>query len=724
MDLGKAKILRNGVNALYQAIHPLHGLAWTDGRQVVLTAFHLDNEEPKFGNSVVIGQFEHVYGLYWGPLSVNDIPALLAVQHKKHVTIWQLYYSPQEKNKLIVSQTCEIGDPLPVLPQGCIWHPSKDILVVLTKRDVSVLYSVCQNNNNVKADIKGSGVICAACWTKDGSRLVVAIDSALYSYIWDDAQKTLNPCTFCPILDTNAKIYAIQPVMQHHIVVTTNTPSENPYGCSRDTESEISSLQSSLLTLDEELSRRHRRMSTESGKSLPVDLGKNSSLVPADLTHILARHRRSDPSPLFHLKHKSFTMGSKNGSSKLLIVSFEQNATTTRKIFIPGISTPDILVVDPLGERITVASNTGNLVLVCPITPNCMPNIEQIKLEENEKTKGICFLTDRTLLVLVGKQKSNDTVLIPLSGSEKYMIHLTIKELMPIEYISPTFKGSQDVSSVCNVHTLGSKAFYDDHIARKELLMPHNIGIQSPQVKRRLSRLGKSTSPDQSPTSSISDLDDNKTVTDSLVTLENLEGEPTNRRAMNMDQAGLRRKLYQSISQKLCSNNTCESFHLLENNIASFNKEQDVSLTPNLGHYESNLLESHCCLSDVREFSKNSKKMQPYPSLEDPHYVFISCQDPSDDVMTDRKSFLLCNGKLRLQTVQQVFQLTNIELKFGSMWIILTEDEEGFVPITFSVNQEVVIRNVNQKSNCSPTSCIDSISTTEPSSNVPTEDRE
>ncbi|OCT79034.1 hypothetical protein XELAEV_18030130mg [Xenopus laevis] len=367
MDLGKAKLLRNGLNALHQAIHPVYGLAWTDGHQVVLTAIEAaEFEEPTVGNSVIIGHFEHVYGLYWGPVSETNAPAMLAVQHKKHVTIWQLFYSPQEKNKLVVVHTCEVDDPCPVQAQGCVLHPSKDIM---------------------------------------------KMPVALYSYIWDDAQKTLNPCTFCPVFDIDTKIYAIQPITRNHVAVTTEIPAADCYG-NKDIISEVPTLQSSLLALDRELFRENRRMSVESGKSEPVDLQRVSSLAPADVPHILARHRKSDPSPLAHLPHNSFTAINQISSSRLIIVSFDNNSTTTRKVSIPGILMADILVLDANSQRVAVSSNICNLVVICPIAPSFMPNVQQIKFEEIEQVKGVCFLTDpahegasekRTILLSHGK---------------------------------------------------------------------------------------------------------------------------------------------------------------------------------------------------------------------------------------------------------------------------------------------------------------------------------
>ncbi|KAI1241276.1 hypothetical protein IHE44_0009751 [Lamprotornis superbus] len=223
MELGKAKLLRTGLNALHQAIHPVHGLAWTDGKQVILTALHLQNGEPKFGDSSVVGQFEHVHGLYWGPCPA-EAPALLAVQHKKHITIWQLCFNGADRNKLLVSQICDISEPYPVLPQGCVWHPSKEVLAVLTTRDASVLPSVHLSNSRINADIKGSGLIHCACWTKEGNRLVVGVGSALHSYIWDDAQGTLSACSFCPIFDVGGYICAVEATQNLQVAVATELP--------------------------------------------------------------------------------------------------------------------------------------------------------------------------------------------------------------------------------------------------------------------------------------------------------------------------------------------------------------------------------------------------------------------------------------------------------------------------------------------------------------------
>ncbi|XP_053316432.1 WD repeat and coiled-coil-containing protein-like [Spea bombifrons] len=676
MDLGKLKLLRSGTNALFQAVHPVHGLAWTDGRQIVLTALDLEGEEAKLGNSVVIGHFEHVHGLHWGPVLGRDTTALLAVQHKKHVTIWKLFYDVLEKDRLVVSQTCEIEDPLPVLPQGCVWHPSKDILVILTKRDISVVHDVHADNASVKADIQGSGVIRCACWATDGCRVVVAIDMALHSYIWDDIRKTLSPCSFCPFLDIDATIYAIKPIMDNKVVITTETSTDHHTNLSRHATLDCSIVQRS----GQELSMNNRRLSIDSGRSEPADLLKSPSLLPTDLSQILRRHRKSDPSPVVHFTH--FSAGKNLNLSNLIIVSFEKNATTTRKVSVPGISTPDILVLDPQAQSAAIASNASNRILVYPVTLTCAPVIQEIKLEENEKTKGMYFLTDTTLLVLVGMQKANETAFIPSSGSGKYKAHLITKKVMPLEGL-PACNGRQNVTldGISSSPTPEKKSMCDNFSLNKELWIPTFSGAQSTNLIKKRSELFRSISCEQR--TSGQDYKDN------------IEADPVACETLRTNQ------------EDHCG----ELFHEQRTPDKYFSEldTTSVSTAQNLSNADPVLVDPHLNISEVKDLVTNYTKPLQYPNTEDPEYVSVAFEntvlnlrsllfkDSPDDSEKEKRSFLLCHGKLQLRALRESFHLTNLEMKLGSRWITLTEDGEGFIPLLFRTNQHLIIQDAEQK---------------------------
>ncbi|XP_074845089.1 WD repeat and coiled-coil-containing protein [Carettochelys insculpta] len=713
MELGKAKLLRTGLNALHQAIHPVHGIAWTDGKQVALTALHFHQGELKFGDSSVIGQFEHVRGLYWGPCDTADTPALLAVQHKKHVTVWELSWNIAEKKNLLVSQTCEIGEPFPMLSQGCVWHPKKDILAVLTKRDASVLHAVRADNSRVKADIKSSGLIHCACWTKDGNHLVVAIGSALHSYIWDDAQKALNACFFCPIFDVGGYICAIEATLEFQIAVATELPLDKIYGLNAGitfdvpsgTETGSLKSQSSLALGDEEYSMDLRRKSIDSEKSVAVDSVASSSSGPVDLTHILANHRRSDPSPLIPLRRKDYIPGSNQDSSYLILVTFERKVTTTRKVSIPGILVPDIIAFDPSAQIVAVASNTCNIVLVYSVTSSCMPNIQQIQLEKSEKPKGLCFFTDKLLLILIGKQKFTDPALIPSSSSERYILRLMIKELIFEDYSAPS-EATQNLlsNSESSVNTLGKRKFFEnlamgDQSLSRELLMPASMIFQSPTGRRRFMEEVKSPSYERSSSSSVSDFDEKRASGDPSIALETLDTEPINR-SLSLVGLGNPSKFSNRPASPKVQLDVIQEISLSpKNNLPSEKGASHISR--NLERLCSSFTELQLHLSELTDFTKNGKKLSlAYPSFQEPPFVHITYQKyfSNGAVAEETRTVLLCDSKIRLNLVQKVFDLPIIEMKHGSSWIVLTEDSEGFVPLTFKAKQEIIIRDGSDSS--------------------------
>ncbi|KAJ7395206.1 hypothetical protein BTVI_157629 [Pitangus sulphuratus] len=67
-------------------------------------------------------------------------------------------------------------------------------------------------------------------------------------------------------------------------------------------------------------------------------------------------------------------------------------------------------------------------------------------------------------------------------------------------------------------------------------------------------------------------------------------------------------------------------------------------------------------------------------------------------VTEETKDVLLCDGKIHLSLVQQLFDLPVIEMKHGSSWIVLTADKDGFVPLIFRATQEIIIRDGSDSS--------------------------
>ncbi|XP_034755385.1 WD repeat and coiled-coil-containing protein [Etheostoma cragini] len=711
MDLGKAKLLRTGLNTLHQAIHPLHGIAWTDGRQVCLTTLFFINGEVKFGDTNVIGQFEHVFGLYWGPLCCSDSPALLAVQHKKHVTVWQLQLSALEQNKLLCTQTCEMSEPFPLLSQGCVWHPKLDILALLTKRDTSVLFSVRVDNRRVKADIKVSGLIHCACWTKDGTRLVVAIGSSLHSYIWNDIQKSLAACSFCPIFDVGGYICAIEATGDAQVAVATELPLDKICGLNAgiafdmpsDAESQHSH-GSHMVMSEEDNFLDSRRRSFESDRSSVTSSG------PLDLTHLLARHRRSDPSPLIHLRRRDTMTGSGQDSSHLILVTYERKVTTSRKVSIPGILVPDIVAFDPRGSTVAVASNTCNMVLVYCITASAMPNIQQISLLTNERPKGVCFLNDKMLLLMVGRQKSNDPAFLPSSNTDKYILHLVTKELMldGEASIPPSPSAHNHQSNFCEGIRRHSEHVCKDERERlgiRDLVLPGGAVFRSPSNRRKLVEEVRSGEP--SPVTSSVDFSDRASdraaSSASSVTVESFDMDHVNRMTSLAVAGQASRDSSRTSSPRHEPSDklhTDPTLPMPEKTLSTAKERAQEQLIHNMERLFTRFADVQQCLTEIRDFTQNGKKAQSvYPNACEPPYVNVTCQKQlSENVFIDeRRPVLLCDGKLCLRALQDLFNLTIVEMMYGPLWIALVADADGFVPLTFKSQEELTVRNGKRK---------------------------
>ncbi|XP_051469609.1 WD repeat and coiled-coil-containing protein-like [Apus apus] len=693
MELGKAKLLRTGLNALCQAIHPVHGIAWTDGKQVILTSLHLHHGEPKFGDSSVVGQFEHVHGLYWGPCPPEG-PALLAVQHKKHITIWQLCFSATERNKLLVSQICEVSEPFPVLPQGCVWHPRKEILAVLTTRDASVLHSVHLNNSRIKADIKGSGLIHCACWTKEGSRLVVGVGSALHSYIWDDAQKTLNACSFCPIFDVGGYICAVEATLNFQVAVATELPLDKICGLNAGVAFEVPAGTETESLLSQSSLCGEEEYSLDGGKK-SLDPEKPLSIVtsPVDLTHILSSKQGAASSPLLHLRPKDYLTGSGQDSSHLILVTFERKVTSTKKVSIPGILVPDIMAFDPKTQTVSVASNTCNVILVYSLTSSNLPNIQQIQLEKNEKPKGLCFLTNKLLLILVGRQKFTDPAFLPSSRSDKYMIRLMIKEL--ILEMGPSASAPASASSSLNLSNVPHDLPADGHPLSPGLLIPDRAAIQSPTSRRKLIEEIKSPVYEQSSSLNMSDLKDRRTSMNCSPAAESL-GADLVHRAGPLPATSLAFS-NKPTSPKRQADAAFKIPNSYKNNL--FTEKETSYFSKNVEKLTGNFTDLQHQLRELTELLKSRKRNIPvYPSFQEPSFVNITCQKQlSRSDSDERRAVILCGGRLHLNTVQQIFNLSLVEMQHGPSWIVLTADSEGFVPLTFAPAQEVVVRDASTR---------------------------
>ncbi|KAF6107085.1 WD repeat and coiled coil containing [Phyllostomus discolor] len=685
MELGKGRLLRTGLNALYQAVHPVHGLVWTNGNQVVLTDVQLQGGEAKFGDSEVIGQFEHVYGVSWAPLGAADMPPLLAVQHTQHVTVWQLCPSTVGTGKWLMSETCEIRESLPVLPQGCVWHPQSAVLTVLTAQDVSVFHDVHRDSSRVRADSSIQGPVHCACWTQDGQRLVVAAGSSLHSYIWDSAQKTLRRCSSCSVLDVGSSVRSVRATGDSQVAVATELPLGQLCGLHASEALDGPPPREDACPTDD----------TVIDDVFPVDKGavpsqtdldtsaspfSPSSSAPLDLTHIVFNRSKSEGNAPICVRKKDYLTGTGLDSSHLVLVTFEKEVAQTRRVPIPGILAPDLIAFSIKAQVVAVASNTCNIIFIYSVISSFMPNIEQIQLESSERPKGICFLTDKLLLILVGKQKSNDPTFPPPSKSDEYVIHLIVREVVLEEKFPITQSGNQ--SGYSTFSSLLNKA--EGRQLMESLspdICPPNRGLLLTADSRgRGGRPGSALIEEiRSPPSSAGD---------GSVALGTPDTGPAN----------------ESETLPRPSNapdHTSTPAPLNAPQRKNLQREEETYRpSKELEVLSRKLVEVQQCLTELTAFLHNGKKSSPvYPLSRDLPYVHIFYQKPyCVGPVVETRDMLLCNGKLRLSTIQQTFGLSLVEMLHGSHWILLCADSEGFIPLTFTAAQEVIVRDGSSRS--------------------------
>ncbi|CAO2605127.1 WD repeat and coiled-coil-containing protein [Lemmus lemmus] len=659
MELGNGKLLRTGLNSLNQAVHPTHGLAWTDGNRVILTDLRLQRGEAKFGDSQVIGKFEYVCGVSWAPLSIAHIPTLLAIQQKKHVALWQLCPSTSGSSKWQMSQTSEIRESLPILPQGCLWHPKDAVLTVLTAQEVSVFPNIHCDGSRVKVDINTKGRIYCACWTLDGQRLVVAADSSLHSYLWDSSQRSLQSCSFCPVFQVSRSIRSIAATADSQVAIATELPLHKL--CS------LNAAEAFAVPPNGE---------DAGGHSLPVGEMNSGVMVspfsdPLDLTHIHFNPSPVEESSLVCVRKRDYLTGTGQDSSHLTLVTFKKAITMTKKVAIPGILVPDLIAFNLQAQLVAVASNTCNIILIYSTIPSSMPNIQQIQLESNERPKGVCFLTDRFLLISVGKQKPTETAFLPSSESDQYAVRLVVREVTLGRESSGTPAESQGAYSASN--DLLNK------VDREKFLESLSPGL-SPLSPGLLLTAHSSAQGGSSGRTLIQEIKS---------PLSPLSSDP-----IEQETPQICSWLWSGLPRP---SRTPDHISTPEPNLPqteNLEKEQETCLlSRELAVLSRHLAGMQQCLFELMDFLHKEKRFSPvYPLSQDPPYVHLIYQKKPVGSPEER-TVLLCDGKLRLSTVQQMFGLYLVEMLHDSHWILLSADSQGFIPLTFTASQTVVVRD-------------------------------
>nr|XP_032808484.1 WD repeat and coiled-coil-containing protein [Petromyzon marinus]XP_032808485.1 WD repeat and coiled-coil-containing protein [Petromyzon marinus]XP_032808486.1 WD repeat and coiled-coil-containing protein [Petromyzon marinus] len=719
MELGKAKLPRCGINALRRAVHPSLGLAWTDGKRLLLSGLHAgreEEEEPeeaavvgRLGGAATLGSFEHVYGVSWGPTD-PALPALLAVQHKKHVTVWQVTPAGCNDARPACSRLCEREEPFAILPQGCVWHPRSETLVLLTKRDACLLYSLRSDARSVRADIRGSGLVRCAAWTTDGARLVLAVGTALHSYLWDEPSRSLQPCGFSHVLDVGGYVCAVEAACDARVLVATELPLDRVCGLdAAGAPFELPGVAfdgapgSSPNTLRpregaEDGATRPRGRSPEPRGGFVADDGTGRGPV-VDLTHLLAHHRKSDPGPLIRLKRRDLSSGGggDDDSSHLLLVTLDQKATTTRKVRLPGLLVPDLLAYDATADTVAVASNTSASVLVYSLSGRGISPLQHVTLGRDERPKGLCFLApSHSLAMLVGRQKQSEPAFLPCASTDRYALRLVVRDVV--------VEGPGRSSPRAGARPPeGRDANPGPASGLWELWPPGDEPRRQASSPRRLTEEPSGASADDRRPRRPSGEAAGRFARDVSPPLESVEREPAGGAARPRGSPEPRRP-GGGAPRRAPSPRDAERDGPARGPVGRaaspgpWDAEGSAASRALRGLWER-LDRVQAEVGEVRQLVLALRpERRVLAASGPPRWARVRCQPrgggnaaPAQEAET--RNFLLSSGGLvRLDALRSAFQLSAVEMLFDTVWLVLGCDGDGFIPVAFQHEQEVLVR--------------------------------
>ncbi|XP_022100757.1 uncharacterized protein LOC110984667 [Acanthaster planci] len=179
MIIGNCKSRRINVNHLNGAYHPQHGLVWTDGQCVNLSIISVNHDDVIASPPTILGQFDSVEHAAW---SSGTTPCYLSIQQVTCITVWKVDKCSQ---KLKFDKISEIEEQ--VIPQSCLWHQSKPLLVVLCRDQLLLVDPEKASTHAVH--VNSCHRVTAGTWSLDGSQVIVAMGFDLCVYeLSDDMQ--------------------------------------------------------------------------------------------------------------------------------------------------------------------------------------------------------------------------------------------------------------------------------------------------------------------------------------------------------------------------------------------------------------------------------------------------------------------------------------------------------------------------------------------------------
>ncbi|KAK6170197.1 hypothetical protein SNE40_018649 [Patella caerulea] len=391
MELGKALMKENNVNALSKAIHPRHGLVWSDGKAIYLVPLIISSNTLQNTTSNRLGEFDNVDSVCWSK-DIDPTTCFMSVVHQNNVTVWKVSGSTP---KLGFKQVRKIN--VKPIQQGVLWNPKCDVLCLFSKNQVSFYFNHLTKKGSYAFPPLVSGKITSGCWSNDGNKLLVCIGSSLLIYTWTDIENSLSDFTpsAWTLPKSDGNVTAIVPISQNKYVCCVDLPLERL--CQNQDVFLMPELPANLSRHDSKEKRREDLIKATKSSSIKENLLN----LPKNPEAII------------------------NDSSQLIYFQINDDARSSVRLnttSLQGLVSPDLLTHEPSG-CIIVGSNSQNSLQIFTLTDSSLIKSSEIVLQKSQRPKGICCPysslreSQNGVLVLVGQPAKKD-VLFPSATTE------------------------------------------------------------------------------------------------------------------------------------------------------------------------------------------------------------------------------------------------------------------------------------------------------------------
>ncbi|KAH9525310.1 hypothetical protein Btru_001029 [Bulinus truncatus] len=450
MELGKGQIRKVGINNLYHAVHPDHGVIWTDGKAIYIAPIKLQGNQLQNAVSVKLGEFEHVSSVHWSR-QVNPEFCYLCVNHQQNVTVWQVSGTQPKPN---FKQVRKIN--VKPIPQGCLWNPISDLLCLVSKQQCSFYYRHNQDKGSFGFPSLESSHISCGCWSPDGNKLVLCVGSVLLIYRWSDVTKSIDKFAALAwqIPGLQGHIVSIFPVMRDSVVVAAEIPLETLFK------------QQDILQMPDII-----------GEALT----KDDVIQP----------KISNTSSLFNLQLNM--TGPQSGSTLNLINLMDGTCDPQclSTVALNGVVSPDILLFEKNSQCVVVGSNSQSQLHIFALLDKHLAYCGDIQLEKSQRPKGLCSMSTHiddngaALLILVGQREKDESGFLSSSLDTDYKLS--------IKYI--ILKSDYDKGKK-RVNKMSSKSKSSLGIVKADSLRDQSYNLDSKFVQRSNSTITAPTSTD------------------------------------------------------------------------------------------------------------------------------------------------------------------------------------------------------------------------------------